>query len=159
MTIYDKYRSCSVMVKNGTGVLFQPKTKDYTYVFTSRHNVEDKNKNILSISEIEIKKYDNTIIEVEYVYEHIDTELDIVLIKVVYLESFFTPYLYLDEINDSLDFYFYGYPRTRRTQTETIRPFKLELIDIQSNNNVLVMHNTHGTPQSEIVGCSGGGVF
>jgi len=159
MTIYEKYRSCSVMVRNGTGVLFQPKTKDYTYVFTARHNIEDENKNILSIREIEIKKYDNTTIEVEHVYERLDIELDIVLIKVEYLESFFTPYLYLDEISDSQDFYFYGFPRTRRTEIETIRPFKLELIDIQSNNNVLVMHNTHGTPQSEIVGCSGGGVF
>ena len=37
MTGLDKLRFYSVKVNNGSGCLFQPETKDYSYILTAKH--------------------------------------------------------------------------------------------------------------------------
>ena len=39
MNFFEKCRACSVIVGNGSGVLFQPMIDEYTYVLTAKHNL------------------------------------------------------------------------------------------------------------------------
>lgn len=62
-TIEEQLRFFAVKVNNGSGCLFQPDSKEYTYVLTVKHNLEIKNdagENVLMPSN-EIKIYRNNV--------------------------------------------------------------------------------------------------
>ena len=44
MTLDEKYQKISIMINNGTGVLFQPMSNEFTYILTAKHNVQFKNQ-------------------------------------------------------------------------------------------------------------------
>lgn len=162
MTIEEKYQTISVMVENGTGVLFQPMTKEYTYIFTVKHNLQFKNteKALVDKNKEDIVLKDNFGVKIKKkiidIYPH--QTLDISIVKIEYLEiPYFVNLLTSHPIN-KINFNLYGYPGTRRTEKIKSRLFKLEYNN-QPTEDLIVMKNSEGSPQSEIIGCSGGGVF
>ncbi len=162
MTLDEKYQKISIMINNGTGVLFQPMSNEFTYILTAKHNVQFKNQDNIyvdkNIEDIVLKNNLGIVLnlEIKGMYHH--QSLDISIIKINYYEiEYFTNFLTNRESN-KIDFNLYGYPNTRRTQDIKDRLFKLEYNN-QPNTDLIVMKNTESSSQSEIVGCSGGGVF
>jgi hypothetical protein len=162
MTLDEKYQKISLMIDNGTGVLFQPMSNEYTYILTAKHNLQFKNKDNIyvdkNIEEIVLKDDSGTVLElkIEGMYHHQD--LDISILKINYYEvEYFINFLTNRE-SDRINFNFYGYPSTRRNQDIKGRLVKLEYNN-QPNTELIVMKNTESSSQSEIVGFSGGGVF
>ncbi len=57
-TIEDQLRFYAVKVNEGSGCLFQPDSKEYTYVLTVKHNLEIENsvgeKELIALNDIKI---------------------------------------------------------------------------------------------------------
>lgn len=156
MSFFDKCKQCSVIVDNGSGVLFQPMTEEYSYILTAKHNLYndveydsyDKPKNI---DEIKINGNNN---QIKDKYEH--QTLDIAILKIAKTE-FESPYKEFKQPDNGDIFKFYGYPENRREQTEKINYFDLKVGHMTSYE--IVAENESYYNQDDIAGCSGGGVF
>lgn len=162
MTLDEKYQKISLMIDNGTGVLFQPMSNEYTYILTAKHNLQFKNNDDVCIDknkeDIVLKNNSGIVLELEIINMYHHSNLDISILKIEYYEiPYFVNFLTNREPHKTY-FSFYGYPRTRRNQDIKDRLFKLEYNN-QPNTDLIVMKNTEASSQPEIVGCSGGGVF
>ena len=142
MTLDEKYQKISIMINNGTGVLFQPMSNEFTYILTAKHNVQFKNQDNIyvdkNIEDIVLKNNLGIVLnlEIKGMYHH--QSLDISIIKINYYEiEYFTNFLTNRESN-KIDFNLYGYPNTRRTQDIKDRLFKLEYNN-QPNTDLIVM--------------------
>lgn len=89
MSFSEKCRKCSVKVDEGSGVLFQPMTEQYSYILTAKHNLYDDDNNDQEVysythpkdlSDIEIKHINNNVsIVILNKFEH--SSLDIAILK------------------------------------------------------------------------------
>lgn len=151
MSLLEKYKKISVIVENGSGVLFQPMTDKYTYVLTAKHNVQGKDNNTIII-----KNYEQENLTVLKKYEH--DQLDIAIIKIEKIDNFIGPMKQIEEPKQNENYILYGYPETRRDdQKIELNYFKLEFGQLWQD--YCVLDNKAFSNQGEIVGCSGGGVF
>lgn len=152
MSFYEKCRSYSVIVGNGSGVLFQPMTDEYTYVLTAKHNIENSDA-----QDIQIKRYDDTPLTAQEKYLH--NEKDIAIIKINKLETFDGPLKKLELPNDGERYKLYGYPNSRRINTtdEKIHNLDFDVTDI--NDDTIQARNIDYSGQVEVNGFSGGGLF
>ncbi|MCG3692498.1 ABC-three component system protein [Aliarcobacter butzleri] len=159
MTFFEQCTQCSVIVDNGSGVFFQPMTKEYSYILTAKHNLyndakqgsykEPKDKDAIKITFC--GGNDKQIIDK---YEH--DSLDIAILKIDKME-FESPYKEFIQPNNGDVFKFYGYPQNRRRQTEQIKYFDLKVGHMSSCQ--IVAENESYYNQNDVAGCSGGGVF
>ena len=86
MTLDEKYQKISIMINNGTGVLFQPMSNEFTYILTAKHNVQFKNQDNIyvdkNIEDIVLKNNLGIVLnlEIKGMYHH--QSLDISIIKI-----------------------------------------------------------------------------
>jgi len=142
MNYFDKCKQCTIMVGNGTGVLFQPKEKvNYSYILTAKHNLENE---------------DNIEFNFKKIYRH--EYLDIAIIKIEKKE-FISPNIKMNEPKDKEIYKLYGYSTKRREEEIKIQAFDLEVRDIHKNHEIIVFNRDYDSEQCDINGLSGGGVF
>ena len=60
MNYFDKCKQCTIMVGNGTGVLFQPKEEvNYSYILTAKHTKEEVNYSYILTAKHNLENEDN----------------------------------------------------------------------------------------------------
>lgn len=122
MNIFEKYEELAVKVEckgiSGSGCLFQPYTKEFTYVLTAKHCLEGygEYKQEYNQEDIVIKRYigndEQDSLKVIDFYEH--DKLDLVVILVEYTPIRTTTLISVPSINSSLGIY--GYPHILKTK-------------------------------------------
>ena len=122
MNFFDQCKQCSVIVDNGSGVLFQPMTEEYSYILTAKHNLyndakQGSYKEPKDKDDIKITFCDGNDKQIIDKYEH--DSLDIAILKIDKIE-FESPYKEFIQPNNGYEFKFYGYPEKRRNETEKI---------------------------------------
>ncbi len=160
MNFFDQCKQCSVRVDNGSGVLFQPMSEDYSYILTAKHNLYNDEEfesynNPKNIEDIKFIYYEET--EEKNIlakYEH--ESLDIAILKIEKF-NFISSFKQFEEPKNSDVYTFYGYPNNRRNQEDKIQNFILKVHDI--NNKEIIAENETYYDRNDISGCSGGGVF
>ena len=156
MSFFDQCKQCSVIVDNGSGVLFQPMTEEYSYILTAKHNLyndveHDSYDEPKNIDDIKLNGNNN---QIKDKYEH--QTLDIAILKIDKTE-FESPYKEFKQPSDRDEFKFYGYPQNRRERAEQIKYFDLKVGHMSSYE--IVAENDSYYNQNDVAGCSGGGVF
>ncbi len=168
-TIEEQLRYFAVKVNNGSGCLFQPDSKEYTYVLTVKHNLEIKNENqenvLMPLEEIKIFRgnVDEKPISGLITYETHDI-LDLALIVIPYIgdsEMILTHSTSVTE--DKL--ILYGYPQ-RLSDLEEKRENVRCICDMQREDELGTeirteqgQHTWDINTQKSMLGFSGCGVF
>ncbi|MCC8415050.1 trypsin-like peptidase domain-containing protein, partial [Photorhabdus laumondii] len=148
----EKLKSATVRVEEGSGVLINPYSTQYSYILTAKHVVED-----ISVDKIEVKNIEGRNISVLDKVEH--PVIDVAILKVERLDGV--------EISHIENFYnqekklkFYGYPKNKRHNhifREQLYSYDCLLHDIQGNTSVFTINEL--TQYEDIEGFSGGGIF
>jgi len=113
-TIEEQLRYFAVKVNNGSGCLFQPDSKDYTYVLTVKHNLEIENeakeKELIALNDIKIYRgnVEEEPISDIIVFQTHET-LDLALIVIPYIGDSEMVLTHSYPTKDELLF-LYGYP-------------------------------------------------
>ena len=112
----NRYRNITVKIQNGSGCIIQPDSDDFTYIFTAKHNVINKN-----IADIKVELYllDNSgkkskieIKNIRKIYNHYENEKDASIIVFDKLNSFEIPLIF-NEIKNDNNYILCGFPNTR----------------------------------------------
>ncbi len=119
MTI-DKAREYTVIVNNGSGVIFQPFDPDSTYILTAKHNIENAGNLIDDLIRFRFdnERWESIEIPFEFLEEGVSyfphPDKDIAIVKITRLEDLDTISRF-DNVNSYKDDLFVvGYPETRR---------------------------------------------
>lgn len=148
----------AVKVAEGSGVLIQPDTEDYSYVLTAKHVVEETDFPELSSISV-LDKSGNSII-VQGRYFHQEEDCDLAILKVEFQRELELGYFY-NEPTNGMPASIYGYPRIREPEQGVLyEPCTYELIlhDIRENE-VLEFRNQSQAIFEDIEGYSGCGIF
>lgn len=170
MSFFEKCRQTTVIVEDGSGVLFQPMTESYSYILTAKHNLYNDTDfgsylDPKDLNDLNIVFYDGTALDNELEedvlakFEH--QSLDIAILKIK-KRDFITSFRNNKNINNSDEFKFYGfsgYKRTYLNLENRISHFNLIVGDQIILNKEIIVRNTERFTQEDILGCSGGGVF
>lgn len=163
----NKLREYIVIINGGSGCIFQPMTKDYSYILTAKHNIEDYNNTIDILIRFEFVDgnwnkinipYSELVIGENY-FPHADK--DICIIKIDKLNNL-EQIIRVDNLDEDRFLYFLmGYPETRREAN-----IENEVLWFRPDENVTINHITQNqlrearvpdTPgYEEIAGHSGG---
>ncbi len=167
MSFSENCRRCSVKVDNGTGVLVSPNTEEYSYILTAKHNLyhDYENKKCTEpklLDSIKLVAYDESIkLSLLKIYELDECDIDIAILKIKKVNTCVSK-IKLDEPKNGQKYFLYGFPKHRRddkySKEEQIRNFELKVVDELSNHEIIVENDKYYS-QSDIDGCSGGGVF
>ncbi|PLC57361.1 ABC-three component system protein [Photobacterium carnosum] len=160
----SKIKNVSYVVNDGSGVLLQAMTTDYSYVVTAKHVIQvDKNNSeqgILSISDISVFSPDDIKIRVLDTFIH--PTLDLAILTIEYINSDIPLSTLKCQRNENL--VIYGYPnysgRHRNTQLSRrlwLETYNLNFLDI--NDNIMTMGVPDVVQLSDMEGFSGCGVF
>jgi len=168
----SKYRNLAVRIKciniGGSGFLFQPNTTDYSYVITAKHCLEgtEETPQCFGKKDIEIYSYIRNIeLTVLDYYFHPDKEVDLVVIKIEYLEDIPGTLVTLPKEDKPVGIF--GYPNVIDDNTGTIKKGQYvgctsyfiypETNEFEVNPNGEISNvNTVG---ETLVGLSGSGIF
>ncbi len=162
----------TVILGNGSGVLFQPLDSDKTYVLSARHVFYDKKENDRGVTEEIFKstidlsfpesQNDKKTLEVkkgENYFEHLNGEIDASIF--IINNNLAYNQIYVDDENQSVydGYSLTGYPENKRTAPDKYNKYKIMEL-ISSNENTLnlrlaVAHLAH----HDISGFSGGGII
>lgn len=161
-SIEDKLRFFAVKVNNGSGVIFQPNTTEYTYILSVKHNIEKAGNRICSAKEIEITRNNGDNISASELYIH--DNLDLILIIVPYLGD--NDYILTTEEplrNEALQIF--GYPTYLKDEVvkSTDLPCKCGLEQIEKTSYEIISENPmftfNRTAAKNMIGFSGSGIF
>ncbi|WKK60348.1 ABC-three component system protein [Sphingobacterium sp. BN32] len=170
-TIDEQLRHFAVKVNNGSGCIFQPDSKEYTYVLTVKHNLEvtsDGEKVLIPTQNIKIYRgnADGDPIPNIVSYEVHDT-LDLALIVIPYIGDSEMVLVHSNPIKDE-SIVLYGYPSRlsknieKGEKRENVRCF----CDMQSEDKLGTEIRTEQgqntwdiNTQKAMIGFSGCGVF
>lgn len=148
----------AVKVAEGSGVLIQPATEDYSYVLTAKHVV--KETDIPELSSISVlDKYGNSI-TVQERYFHQEDDCDLAILKVEFQRGLELGYFY-NEPTNGMQASIYGYPIKREPEQGVLNElstYELILHDIRENE-VLEFRNQSQAIYEDIEGYSGCGIF
>lgn len=162
LSIEDKFRFFAVKVNNGSGVIFQPNTNEFTYVLSVKHNIEKAEKAICTLDEILISRNNGDIVKA--IELHIHDSLDLILIIVPYLGD--SDYILTAEEpirNEALQVF--GYPTYLKDEVvkstdlsctcglEQIKKISYEII---SENPMFTFNRSAA---KNVIGFSGSGIF
>jgi len=170
MSFFEKCRQTTVIVEQGSGVLFQPMIESYSYILTAKHNLYNDSVfgsylDPKNLNELNIVFYDGVVLDIELEenvlakFEHQSLDIAIIRIK---KRDFITSFRNNNNINNSDEFKFYGfsgYKRTYPNLNDRISYFDLIVGDQIIPNKEIIVRNTEQFRQEDISGCSGGGVF
>ncbi len=158
MSFFERCRNFTVKVNGGSGVIFQPMTKDYTYVLTAKHNLykdTEAMQNALDDTSIDAIGIDINFIEK---YEH--NSLDIAILKIEKIDIE-TPLKEFEEVSKDNAYELYGYPKYKREESENIEE-QIENFEVnfsKNNDYTITFDDPKFTGVEGIKGVSGGGVF
>ncbi|MBN2443987.1 MAG: trypsin-like peptidase domain-containing protein, partial [Spirochaetales bacterium] len=160
MSISPIYRECTVKVNQGSGCLVQPESDEFTYVFTAKHVLYDRETN----EELPptITEYKTTIDISGYrVFKHPDTHIDAAIIRVKKIPDFKSPVLENKPIKKGDEFVLCGFPESRKDKSSGEGIGSLEMkATFDSADGKMISALTHNLANhSEVAGYSGGGIF
>ena len=170
-TIEEQLRHFAVKVNNGSGCLFQPDSKEYTYVLTVKHNLEienDKKEKVL-VPTSGLKIYRGNVVDRDPIsdvicYEIHDT-LDLALIVISYIGDSEMVLTHSDPIKDD-PIFLYGYPdrlsKLEGEKREDISCFCSMQREDKSGTEIRTeqpQYTWEINSQKSLVGLSGCGVF
>jgi len=156
----------TVVVEEGSGVLIQPMTDQYSYILTAKHNLQInpkdggsdlKSHNCIKLTTFDAESYEANLFALDI---HPHETLDIAIIIIAFYPGL-TITAYQKEIILDDGLWLYGYPGTRRNRTTPVRDwinsYKLEVQD--PGEEKVSFRNTSFAPKEDIDGFSGGGLF
>ena len=161
MTISEIMQSYCVKVNNGSGVLLNAMTREYSYVLTAAHVIIEKQDDIV------VHDYQGNQLTVLAVLpqhlpspEQIKTEpqrYDFAILKVDYQEHIVQKCLPASDLNDRAVLTLVGFPETERGSLDPIKEYTGHKISVA---NELVIMSLDGIPGTATIrGMSGGGVY
>lgn len=172
MTINDikKYIVC---INGGTGVIFQPSDKNYSYILTAKHVFKDISGKQYN-GQVDIQYYDTTtnsfiplskfsLNEGVNYFPHQTDGIDIAILKIARL-SVGSEIIIKDDISsDRKDYILQGFPLLRRTGDRVNinwmrSDIEVTILGDRANQKVEADISKNQT-QSELLGSSGGGIF
>ncbi|PQJ89363.1 ABC-three component system protein [Aliivibrio sifiae] len=148
----EKAKQATVCVLDGSGVLINPYTSQYSYILTAKHVVEDTNVEHITVVNIEGQSL--TVIDK---LEHL--QIDAAILKIERVENIETSYI-VGFDNQQQSIKLFGYPSNRRElerAREQLYSYDGILHDIQTNS--LVYSISDIIQYEDIEGFSGGGIF
>lgn len=152
----DRYEEFIAVVNEGSGVIFQPMTDEYSYILTAKHTLyEDKEmKKPIQNHKLSVRNTDINFIKK---YEHNNSDIAILKIIKVNIE---TPLKCFKDIEDK-KYDFWGHPKYSRNHNdeESLDNFKLMANKTESNESIVVFDNPEFSEKQVIDGFSGGGIF
>ncbi|MDR6916591.1 hypothetical protein J2X66_003465 [Pseudomonas sp. 3296] len=154
-----KIETISVVVSNGSGVLVQPLTEQYSYVFTAKHNVltnpDDLSSSVVNAKDVEVRDKLGRLIAVKEIL--CSSVKDAAVLVVDYTEI---PIIYtgigLPAHEQKL--VLYGYPGTRREGNSIEARVYFASAQLVKEDYFTVSTLSF-SQQNEIIGVSGGGLF
>lgn len=168
MNLEQHIKKQVVKVNQGSGVIVQPNSTEFSYVYTARHNVQknasDYSAGLKETSEIVVKKIDEgansglLLVQVHEVYAS-DVH-DIAILKVPFQEGVSVfPSQESHRIDDSMRLWGYPYYAENRTLdlSEQLQVLQLSVHRIEAN--YLEFRNESVATFENVQGFSGGGVF
>lgn len=168
-TIEEQLRFFAVKVNNGSGCIFQPDTKEYTYILTVKHNLEitsvNEEKVLMQTQDIRIYRgnADGDPIPNIIEYETHDT-LDLALIVIPYIGDSEMVLVHSNPIKDE-SIILYGYPSRlsqKQEKRENIRCFSDMYREDKLGTEIRTEQGQHTwdiNTQKAMIGFSGCGVF
>lgn len=168
-TIDEQLRFFAVKVNGGSGCLFQPDSKDYTYVLTVKHNLEVENqakqKVLMALKDIKIYQGN---VEGEAIHKVIAFEthetLDLALIVIPYIGDSEMALTYSSPTKNELLF-LYGYPsrlKNEKEKREDVRCFCNMQREDGLGTEIRTEQGQHTwdiNTQKAMLGFSGSGIF
>lgn len=161
-SIEDKLRFFAVKVNNGSGVIFQPNTTEYTYILSVKHNIEKPDKSILDSGDIIVHRNNEEIVVVNQVIVHKD--LDLIILIVPYIGNPDFILTTAEPIRDE-ELNIFGYPDYLKTQLikTTNLVCKCGLTQVPNISYEIISNNSLYTfnrgAQQNVIGFSGSGIF
>ncbi|MCK6740163.1 ABC-three component system protein [Enterobacter bugandensis] len=164
MSITEKIKDITVVINEGSGVLVQPMTKDYSYVLTAKHVIQidkyDPNKGLLDLSNIHIYKSTDEKLIPKKLCPH--PVLDIAIIVIDYDSSS------IDVIDTSIiqnmKLSLYGYPNKSEQhrnpeipRREWLETYTLDIAE--HSDEEIKCYTNEDVEYDDIEGFSGGGIF
>jgi hypothetical protein len=169
LTIDEQLRYFAVKVNNGSGCIYQPDSKEYTYVLTVKHNLEVEaqggQKALMSSQEIKIYRgnVDRDPLPNIINYETHDT-LDLALIIVPFIGDLDIQLTHSNSVSNE-QLILYGYPNRLSAQAEKRENVRC-LSDMQMEDKLgleirteLPQYTWELNSQKSLIGLSGSGVF
>lgn len=168
-TIEEQLRYFAVKVNNGSGCLFQPDSKEYTYVLTVKHNLEIKSGNeekvLMPLKEIKIFRgnIEGEPIPNVITYETHDI-LDLALIVIPYIGESEMILTHSNSVSDE-KLILFGYPKrlsTHEEKRENVRCFCDLKREDEFGTEIRTEQGQHTwdiNTQNSMIGFSGCGVF
>ena len=151
MTMYDHIKEHCLIVNNGSGVLVNAMTEEYSYVLTARHVVADEDECI-------VKTESGNSLNVIEVHLHTDVQIDCAIIQIEYHSNIQQQTCSIDSIEHHAPLMLAGFPSTRRSgQSPEIKQHDGKKSTV--NNGEFVFTAEGIPPQTLIDGMSGGGVY
>lgn len=168
MNLEDYIKKQTVKVNQGSGVIVQPNSTDFSYVYTARHNIQnnalDYNAGLMESSEIIVKKIDQDansgflLVQVHEIYA--SDEHDVAILKVPFQEGVFVfPSQEPHRFDDSMRLWGYPYYAENRTLDLSEQLQVLQLVVHRTEADYLEFRNESVATYENVQGFSGGGVF
>lgn len=156
-------RKLSVKVNAGSGCLYQPGTRDYSYVLTVRHNVAEENTHE-KFATTSISQPGSTLeytITAEDVFLHPDVNVDLAIVKIPYIEI--GTNIYFSRENRGERLRLFGFPDIKSQEADPVGSLFLTA-DITTVNAFDVIgeqdfSNYDLSAAATMVGFSGSGIF
>jgi len=167
----DNIKEYIVCINGGSGVIFQPKDKEWTYILTAKHIFENDNGELLT-EDVNIHYYNKAELRVDTIEEfkllpkdnyfpHCDLKTDISILKIKRLNTGDDLIIEDEGINYKV-IYLAGYPSIRKNNPIDNDSYRFdsisEILHSKENNQVEAKLKTI-TTYGELVGQSGGGIL
>ncbi|WP_066961026.1 ABC-three component system protein [Microbulbifer sp. Q7] len=154
----EKAKKHVVKVSQGSGVLIQPKTLEFSYVLTAKHVVNEEE--FPELQDIEVTDRRGQRIRVLQRILDANSDDDIAILKVEFQAGLELGYFY-EDLNIEMGVYIYGYPSNRSLglgEVDEPSTYRLSLLDFR-NNDVLEFRNDSIALHEDVSGYSGSGIF
>ncbi len=164
MSITEKIKDITVVINEGSGVLVQPMTKDYSYILTAKHVIQvdkdDPSKGLLDLDKVHIYKSNDEQLTPKILYPHPD--LDIAIIVIDYDSSSMD--VIDSPIIQNMKLSLYGYPNKTNQhrnpdipRREWLETYTLNIVE--HSDKEIKCDTNEDVEYGDIEGFSGGGVF
>jgi len=161
--ISDLIKEHTVVVDEGSGVLIQPMTGEYSYILTAKHNIlvdyEDSESATKVLADITITTISGDNLQVNDIYRH--QSLDIAVIRIDCYKTELKIYPYQGHLSSVDDIWLYGYPGRLRLKSPLVKEWieKYDLVLHESSLSTVTFRNRESALYVEVKGFSGGGIF
>ncbi|MGD1451488.1 ABC-three component system protein [Vibrio harveyi] len=159
----DQYFKNIVTINGGSGVIVNPLTSDYSYVYTAKHVIcidsEDINSGLLSIEDITVRDYKDEPIEISEILAIDNSALDIAILRTS--KQINSDVVISRKIISSCEkVRFCGYPERSRTAPVILERYRNHSyeFDVKYNEHIK-LKTSMNIDFTWIVGMSGGGIF